>query len=168
MAIIRPCADLRNNYNEISKICHNTNKPIFITKNGYNDLVLLSTEAYENLSEEAVDKLISKKFDKYYKDLENFKKDIFIKYDEIKKESENGDLELQKQLDLLRKGILSLQKKEFFKECQALLEEDHELTLDEYQQCIEDHDAYNGLKGNHRGDSLFALVEEKAKHISDK
>ena len=99
---------------------------------------------------------------------DNFKKDIFIKYDEIKKESENRDLELQKQLDLLRKGILSLQKKEFFKECQALLEEDHELTLDEYQQCIEDHDAYNGLKGNHRGDSLFALVEEKAKHISDK
>ena len=99
---------------------------------------------------------------------DNFKKDIFIKYDEIKKESENGDLELQKQLDLLRKGILSLQKKEYFKECQALLEEDHELTLDEYQQCIEDHDAYNGLKGNHRGDSLFALVEEKAKHISDK
>ena len=99
---------------------------------------------------------------------DNFKKDIFIKYDEIKKESENGDLELQKQLDLLRKGILSLQKKEFFKECQALLEEDHELTLDEYQQCIEDHDAYNGLKGNHRGDSLFALVQEKAKHISDK
>ena len=42
---------------------------------------------------------------------DNFKKDIFIKYDEIKKESENGDLELQKQLDLLRKGILSLQKK---------------------------------------------------------
>ena len=99
---------------------------------------------------------------------DNFKKDIIIKYDEIKKESENGDLELQKQLDLLRKGILSLQKKEFFKECQALLEEDHELTLEEYQQCIEDHDAYNGLKGNHRGDSLFALVEEKAKHISDK
>ena len=99
---------------------------------------------------------------------DNFKKDIFIKYDEIKKESENGDLELQKQLDLLRKGILSLQKKEFFKECQALLEQDHELTLDEYQQCIEDHDAYNGLKGNHRGDSLFALVQEKAKHISDK
>ena len=93
---------------------------------------------------------------------------VAAKYDEIKKESENGDLELQKQLDLLRKGILSLQKKEFFKECQALLEEDHELTLDEYQQCIEDHDAYNGLKGNHRGDSLFALVEEKAKHISDK
>lgn len=90
MAIIRPCADLRNNYNEISKICHNTNKPIFITKNGYNDLVLLSTEAYENLSEEAVDKLISKKFDKYYKDLENFKKDIFAQIESALKEIQDG------------------------------------------------------------------------------
>lgn len=99
---------------------------------------------------------------------DNLKKDVFAKYDEVKEESKEGDLELQKQLDLLRKGILSLQRKEFFNECQALLEEDHELTLDEYQQCIEDHDAYNGLKGNHRGDSLFALVVEKAKQISNK
>ena len=52
---------------------------------------------------------------------DNFKKDIFIKYDEIKKESENGDLELQKQLDLLRKGILSLQKKEFLKNANLYL-----------------------------------------------
>lgn len=90
MAIIRPCADLRNNYNEISKICHNTNKPIFITKNGYNDLVLLSTEAYESLSEEAVDKLISKKFEKYYKDLESFKKDVFSKIENTLKEIQDG------------------------------------------------------------------------------
>lgn len=90
MAIIRPCADLRNNYSEISKICHNTNKPIFITKNGYNDLVLLSTEAYESLSDKAVDKLISKKFDKYYKDLENFKKDIFAQIETSLKEIQDG------------------------------------------------------------------------------
>lgn len=32
MALIRPCADLRNNYNEISKICHETQKPMYITK----------------------------------------------------------------------------------------------------------------------------------------
>ena len=45
MAVIRPSADLRNNYSEISKICHETKQPIYITKNGYNDLVLLSNEA---------------------------------------------------------------------------------------------------------------------------
>ena len=42
MALIRPCADLRNNYNEISKICHETKEPMYITKNGTNDLVILS------------------------------------------------------------------------------------------------------------------------------
>lgn len=98
---------------------------------------------------------------------ENFKEDMFSRYDAIEKESRDGDQELQKQLDALRKGILSMQKKEFIAECQALLAEDHEITLEEYQQCIEDHDAYNGLKGNHNGDSLFALVVQKAKHITD-
>ena len=98
---------------------------------------------------------------------ENLKEDMFSRYDAIEKESRDGDKELQKQLDALRKGILSMQKKEFIAECQALLAEDHEITLEEYQQCIEDHDAYNGLKGNHNGDSLFALVVQKAKHITD-
>ena len=52
MAVIRPCADLRNNYNEISKICHETKEPIYITKNGSNDLVILSDEAYESIKKE--------------------------------------------------------------------------------------------------------------------
>ena len=49
MALIRPCADLRNNYNEISKICHETKQPMYITKNGTNDLVVLSDEAYDDM-----------------------------------------------------------------------------------------------------------------------
>ena len=49
MALIRPSVDLRNNYSEISKICHETKEPIYITKNGTNDLVILSDEAYEEL-----------------------------------------------------------------------------------------------------------------------
>ena len=49
MTLIRPCADLRNNYNEISKICHETKEPMYITKNGTNDLVVLSDEAYEEI-----------------------------------------------------------------------------------------------------------------------
>lgn len=64
MALIRPCADLKNNYNEISKLCHETKKPVYITKNGYNDLVLLSTEAFEQYEEEQINKLISKQFEK--------------------------------------------------------------------------------------------------------
>ena len=45
---IKPIKDLRNT-NEISKEAHETNEPIFITKNGYSDLVVLSDEAYSKL-----------------------------------------------------------------------------------------------------------------------
>ena len=49
MPTIRPSADLRNNYNEISNFCNTYNEPIFITKNGKGDLVVLSIEAYERI-----------------------------------------------------------------------------------------------------------------------
>ncbi len=49
MPNIRPSADLRNKYNEISDFCHTYSEPIFITKNGKGDLVVLSIEAYEKL-----------------------------------------------------------------------------------------------------------------------
>ncbi len=51
MPVIRPSSDLRNKYNEISTICHKTNKPIYITKNGAGDLAVMSIELYETLVE---------------------------------------------------------------------------------------------------------------------
>ena len=49
MPEIRPSADLRNNYNEISMFCHQHSEPVFITKNGKGDLAVLSIDAYEML-----------------------------------------------------------------------------------------------------------------------
>ncbi len=46
MPEIRPITDLRNT-NEISALCHKNHEPIFITKNGYGDLVVMSMETYE-------------------------------------------------------------------------------------------------------------------------
>jgi len=50
---IRPVSDLRNNFADISKTVHETQKPIFLTKNGFGDMVVLSMEAYENLQFES-------------------------------------------------------------------------------------------------------------------
>lgn len=50
---IRPVSDLRNNFADISKTVHETAKPVFLTKNGYADMVVLSMEAYENLQFES-------------------------------------------------------------------------------------------------------------------
>ena len=47
--MIRPVSDLRNNFSEISRLVHETTQPVFLTKNGYGDMVVLSMEAYEKL-----------------------------------------------------------------------------------------------------------------------
>ena len=49
MKMIRPVSDLRNHFADISKTVHETAQPVFLTKNGYGDMVVLSMEAYENL-----------------------------------------------------------------------------------------------------------------------
>ncbi|WP_025690676.1 type II toxin-antitoxin system Phd/YefM family antitoxin [Paenibacillus zanthoxyli] len=46
MPEIRPIAELRNT-SKISELCHEQPEPIFITKNGYGDLVIMSIETYE-------------------------------------------------------------------------------------------------------------------------
>jgi len=47
MPRIRPVSDLRNNFADISRIVHETLEPVFLTKNGYGDMVVMSIEAYE-------------------------------------------------------------------------------------------------------------------------
>ncbi len=50
MPTIRPSADLRNKYHEISEFCHQYSEPVFITKNGRGDLAVMSIETYEMLT----------------------------------------------------------------------------------------------------------------------
>lgn len=53
MKSIRPVSDLRNNFADISKTVHESGQPVFLTKNGYGDMVVLSMEAFENLQLES-------------------------------------------------------------------------------------------------------------------
>ena len=47
MPEIIPIRDLKNT-NAISQRCHETAEPIFVTKNGYGDMVIMSMETYES------------------------------------------------------------------------------------------------------------------------
>ncbi len=49
MPLIRPISDLRNRALEISELCHAEEQPIFITRNGKGDLVVMSQAHYERL-----------------------------------------------------------------------------------------------------------------------
>ena len=70
MPQIRPITDLRNT-SEISDACHARREPVFITKNGYGDMVVMSMEAFEKL---------------------NFESEIYYKLEEAEKEAELKDL----------------------------------------------------------------------------
>ena len=50
MMQIRPVSDLRNKYSEIEK-CVQQGNPVYLTKNGYGSMVVLSLEAYSRLTD---------------------------------------------------------------------------------------------------------------------
>lgn len=84
MNTIRPVSDLRNNFADISKTVHETAKPVFLTKNGYGDMVVMSMEAYENMQ---------------------FESDVYYKLVEAEREAEETDKRFSS------KEILSAMKK---------------------------------------------------------
>jgi prevent-host-death family protein len=57
MMQIRPVSDLRNKFTDIEKIV-NDGEPVFLTKNGYGSMVVLSLEAYSNLTEDVETMLV--------------------------------------------------------------------------------------------------------------
>jgi len=70
MKTIRPVSDLRNNFADISKTVHETAQPVFLTKNGYGDMVVLSMKAYQNMQ---------------------FESDVYFKLLEAEREAEHTD-----------------------------------------------------------------------------
>ena len=49
MPLIKPISDLRNKANKISELAHKSNEPIFITRNGEGDMVVMSMAHYSKL-----------------------------------------------------------------------------------------------------------------------
>lgn len=52
MINIRPVSDLRNKYPEIEDAVLNSGQPVFLTKNGYGSMVVMSLEQYAELTDD--------------------------------------------------------------------------------------------------------------------
>lgn len=90
--------------------------------------------------------------------------DMKIMQQEIQKNKNDENLiekkidTLEDNLNTLKGGILSLQRKEFKEECRKLLNQKEEITYEQYTMLQHEHTIYNSLGGNHEGDQLFKLV----------
>lgn len=57
MINIRPISDLRNNFTDVEKEVNSTDSPVFLTKNGYGSMVVMSLEHYAGLTDTIEKKL---------------------------------------------------------------------------------------------------------------
>ena len=101
MPIIMPIKDLRNT-TEISNIAHKEQEPIFITKNGYSDLVVMSSELYDKFaSTNRIDQAIFES----EQEIANGAEDRIYKYiadDKLSPQNARG------QVDRIKKAVLNL------------------------------------------------------------
>lgn len=99
---------------------------------------------------------------------DEFSKEMDDKLAALSNQMKTNDCALQDQIDVLRDefetlriGILSVQGDLFKKHCRTLLQSQHTITLEEYEDLEEEHKAYKRLGGNHNGDILYAQVKKK-------
>ena len=78
---VRPSADLRANYNEISKIANESDQ-VIITKNGRLDTVVIGVEAFREYEEYLREKYVLERLDKAIKSLDNPNTE-FVPHDEV-------------------------------------------------------------------------------------
>ncbi|MDR1563480.1 MAG: type II toxin-antitoxin system Phd/YefM family antitoxin [Oscillospiraceae bacterium] len=50
--IIKPSTELRQNYNAIAELCRSSGQPVFLTRNGSGDMVIMDIETYRRREEE--------------------------------------------------------------------------------------------------------------------
>ena len=99
MPQIRPISDLRNNFAEISRIVHDSDDPVFLTKNGYGDMVVMSVELYEELG-------IAAKLVEHETHMPERAKETPAKKEAVvKNDAASGDLKIQKPLSLWQKTL---------------------------------------------------------------
>lgn len=74
--MIRPITDLRNNFADISKLIKERDEPIFLTKNGHGDMVVMSIETYNKQQEnQALRSKIIESEAQYQKDQKSYSAD---------------------------------------------------------------------------------------------
>lgn len=89
---------------------------------------------------------------------------LYHEIDELKLDMK----EMREDINHLRKGVLDMQGPQFKAKCRELLNESHQISLDEWLEIKNDYEAYTGIGGNSDGCTLFKAVEHKYENFLEK
>lgn len=141
---------------------------VFAIKQYYASQAKLKQKDQESFKKEIIDTINQDledqitRSDNADKKIENMVKEL---YDSVKTLGD-GVTSIKQQMisdnvQALKSGVLSMQGKVFKADCRRLLEPNHVITEEEYEDIVADHNSYHNLGGNHIGDSLFKSVMKK-------
>lgn len=69
---------------------------------------------------------------------------------------------IEKSIEPLKQGVLSLHRRKFLDDCRYFLENnEEEITLEDFKRIQKEHKVYNSLGGNHEGDEHWELFKAK-------
>ena len=92
MIKVIPSTDLRNNYNAVSEHCLRSGEPVIVTRNGRNDLVIMSPLAFEHFEYDRIDQKIAQKFENDFFKFFDLKRSVYEKISQAMKEIEEGKM----------------------------------------------------------------------------
>ena len=96
----------------------------------------------------------------YVKITDSFNEKMTLLQEEDKHINSRID-QLHNDLEVMRDGILSLHRRRFVDDCRKLLNQESEITQEDYERLKREHRTYNALGGNHEGDEMYNLFLKK-------
>lgn len=74
--------------------------------------------------------------------------------------------DVRKDVENIRRGVLDVQGPQFKAKCKEVLQDSHQITVDEWLALKKEYEIYTGMGGNSDGSELYKLVHEKySKHL---
>ena len=107
-------------------------------------------------------KAIQDSIDKLRSDTKDDIDGIYVELVDLKDDIKD----VRKDVESIRRGVLDIQGPQFKAKCKEVLQDNHQITVDEWLALKKEYEIYTGMGGNSDGSELYNLVHEKySKHL---
>ena len=110
----------------------------------------------------ASNKTIQDSIDKLRSDTKDDSDGVYVELVDLKDDIKN----VCKDVESIRRGVLDIQGPQFKAKCKEVLQDSHQMTVEEWRALKKEYEIYTGMGGNSDGSERYNLVHEKySKHL---